>query len=92
MLLAIAINDNGRVVGYSDLTSPARERTQLHAFFSDNGGALKEIGTFGGATSQAWGVNDNGVVVGSAKPPATRQRIRSFGATLITMASGNRAR
>jgi probable HAF family extracellular repeat protein len=62
----IAINDNGRVVGYSDLTSPP-VNGQVHAFFSDNGGAMKEIGTFGGATSQAWGVNDNGVVVGSAQ-------------------------
>jgi CSLREA domain-containing protein len=64
--LGIAINDNGRVVGYSDLTSPP-VNGQVHAFFSDNGGALKEIGTFGGATSQAWGLNDNGVVVGSAQ-------------------------
>jgi len=64
--LGIAINENGRVVGYSDLTSPP-VNGQVHAFFSDNGGALKEIGTFGGATSQAWGVNDNGVVVGSAQ-------------------------
>ena len=68
--LAIAMNDSARIVGYSELAPQAAGGAfsgQIHGFFSDNGGVLKDIGTFGGASSQAWGVNDNGVVVGQAQ-------------------------
>lgn len=68
--LAIAMNDSARIVGYSELAPQGVNGAftgQIHGFFSDNGGVLKDIGTFGGASSQAWGVNDNGVVVGQAQ-------------------------
>ncbi|MDX6557960.1 MAG: hypothetical protein QOF72_1009, partial [Blastocatellia bacterium] len=68
--LPIAISDAGRIVGYSELTPQGPNGSftgQVHGFFSDNGGVLKEIGTLGGSSSQAWDVNDNGAVVGQAQ-------------------------
>ncbi|MDX6557826.1 MAG: hypothetical protein QOF72_875, partial [Blastocatellia bacterium] len=73
--IAIAIGDSGRVVGYSELAPQGAGNAfagQLHGFFSDNGGPLKEIGTLGGPSSQAWGVNGNGVVVGQAQLSSTQ--------------------
>jgi len=67
---ARAINKNGVVVGYSQydtyLVSPS------HAFIwtpkQNNGttGTMTDIGTFGGLSSYAWSINDNGQVVGAA--------------------------
>ena len=74
--LAIAIGGSGRIVGYSELVPQGVNGSfsgQLHGFFSDNGGALKEIGTLGGTSSQAWGVNTNGVVVGQAQNTGNTQ-------------------
>jgi CSLREA domain-containing protein len=68
--LAISINDSARIVGYSELVPQGANAAlagQLHAYFSDNGGVLRDIGTLGGTSSQAWGVNDNGHVVGQAQ-------------------------
>jgi hypothetical protein len=53
--LAIAINESGRVVGYSELTPGGA----LHGFFSDSGGVLKDIGT-GWRDQSGVGANDNG--------------------------------
>jgi CSLREA domain-containing protein len=68
--LGIALSDSGRVVGYSELTPQGPNGSftgTVRGFFSDNGGALKEIGTLGGLNTQAWGVNDNGAVVGQSQ-------------------------
>jgi CSLREA domain-containing protein len=75
--LAIAISDSGRVVGYSELTPQGPNGSftgQVHGFFSDNAGVLKEIGALGGSNSQAWGVNDNGAVVGQAQDASLQAR------------------
>ncbi len=75
--LAISMNESGRIVGYSELAPQAPGGAfsgQIHGYFSDNGGVLKDIGTFGGPSSQAWGVNDNGVVVGQAQNASSQSR------------------
>jgi probable HAF family extracellular repeat protein len=67
---ALALSDSGRMVGYSELTPQGPNGAftlTVRGTFSDNGAPLREIGTFGGANSRAWGVNDNGVVVGEAQ-------------------------
>jgi probable HAF family extracellular repeat protein len=48
--LGLAINDNGQVVGWSRTPSGA-----VHAFFWD--GTMHDLGTLGGAASQAVAVN-----------------------------------
>ncbi len=58
---ANAINDSGQIVG--DFEPNANAYT--HAF-SIKDGMMTDLGTFGGANSQASGVNNNGVIVGTA--------------------------
>lgn len=61
---AHALNEAGQVVG-----TAAVSPTSAHAFLYDfDGGALTDLGTFGGAYSAGMtlGVNDAGDVVGSA--------------------------
>src|SRR4051794_27301205 len=57
---AEALNDQGDVVG--DSTVPSGK---THAFLY-RGGSMRDLGTFGGSTSIAYDVNENGVVVGAA--------------------------
>src|SRR5581483_7033990 len=75
--LAISMNESGRIGGYSELAPQAPGGAfsgQIHGYFSDNGGVLKDIGTFGGPSSQAWGVHDNGVLVAQAQNASSQSR------------------
>ncbi len=54
-----AINTNGQVAGWSYTTTA---NTTHHAFLYD--GTMHDLGTLGGTTSQAYGVNGSGRVVG----------------------------
>jgi probable HAF family extracellular repeat protein len=56
---ATGVNNLGQVAGYTSDAS----FSPLHAFLWDNG-TFTDLGTVGGATSQALGINDTGQVVG----------------------------
>jgi len=55
----IAVNSSGQVAGYSDTLTG-----YPHAFLTSASGAMADLGTLGGASSQASGLNDSGLVVG----------------------------
>lgn len=57
-----AINDHGQVVGASDVDSTLIS----HAFLSNPGSPMIDLGTFGGVFSAATAINNNGEVTGSA--------------------------
>jgi probable HAF family extracellular repeat protein len=57
---AYAINDAGQVAGISYLTA---NYSPLHAFLYSNG-TMTDIDTFNSSASWAFGINNNGVVVG----------------------------
>lgn len=57
--VAWAINNRGDVVGES--TTSAGE---THATWWSRNGAITDLGTLGGATSAAYGINDLGEVIG----------------------------
>lgn len=64
--IATALNEKGQVVGWAealDYSSPATARTVEHAFLYDSGG-MTDIHSLGSLYSKAWGINENGVVVG----------------------------
>ena len=54
-----AINRQGDIVGYSTVNN------YEHAFIY-SGGRMTYLGTFGGDSSEAYGVNDSGTAVGGA--------------------------
>lgn len=56
---AYAINDSGQIVGESSVNGVSRA-------FLYSGGSLQNLGTLGGTSSVAWGINNSGVVVGTA--------------------------
>jgi probable HAF family extracellular repeat protein len=57
------VNDDGLVVGTSDLTGDE----ETHAFIWDQTAGMVELGTLGGADSSAEGINAGGQVVGTSE-------------------------
>jgi probable HAF family extracellular repeat protein len=60
---AFAINNQGQIVGQSDLPGD----TTAHAFLWTNGGGMQDLGTLSGdLSSVAFGINSKGQVVGNS--------------------------
>jgi probable HAF family extracellular repeat protein len=66
-----AINATGQVAGFSNIAGAQTEAIPAnHAFLSGpNGGPLNDLGTLGGTSSIAYGVNASGQVVGDSELP-----------------------
>lgn len=56
---AMAINNNGQVTGYSQISSG-----QMHAYMWDENSGMVALGTLGGGESRGFDINDNGQIVG----------------------------
>jgi probable HAF family extracellular repeat protein len=70
------INDAGDVVGHTGVPGG----TDLHAFVAPGGGPMIDLGTFGGAFSEATDINNAGVIVGTAENAAgVRRAFRHVG-------------
>ena len=70
--LATAINDGGTVVGSTMIDGASTDTS--HAFVWTEAGGMIDLGTFGGANSDALDVNNAGVVVGWAENAAGHPR------------------
>jgi probable HAF family extracellular repeat protein len=61
-----AIDNHGRIVGFSDLPGDSVANPNYHAFLWQNG-VMTDLGTLpGDSFSIAWGINDEGVIVGQS--------------------------
>jgi probable HAF family extracellular repeat protein len=81
---ATGINSHGQIVGYSDtgVYDPYQGRQQ-HAFLYDPAtGQMQDLGTLGGRSSGATGINDLGQVVGwsytAPVPPSEGEGLSAF--------------
>jgi probable HAF family extracellular repeat protein len=59
---AYVVNDNGEVVGISDISG----NTSAHGFYWSSTTGIVDIATLGGTFSTALGINDSGQVIGSS--------------------------
>jgi probable HAF family extracellular repeat protein len=64
---AIAVNDNGQVVGSGyPVGDPLRPNgAQVYHAFLYSGGTLSDLGTLGGQSAEATGINNNAQIVGT---------------------------
>jgi probable HAF family extracellular repeat protein len=69
---AADINNLGQVVGFSNVPGPFVQ--VAHAFLWTSGGGMADLGTLGGSTSQARGINDSGTVIGVSTTAANVTR------------------
>jgi probable HAF family extracellular repeat protein len=86
--ITLDINERGDVVGYGGFASGAS--VNRAALWQD--GVPVDLGTLGGANSQAFGVNDRGQVVGWADTPTTSEAFiwqRGTMTALEPLADGN---
>lgn len=68
------INANGQVAGYVRIGAASRN----HAFLFTDGAGLVDLGSLGGNTATAYGLNDAGVVVGYAASRFGEDIYRAF--------------
>jgi probable HAF family extracellular repeat protein len=62
-----AINNHGLIVGFSDLPGDSAASPNYHAFIWTKSAGMTDLGTLpGDALSIAWGINDEGQVVGQS--------------------------
>ncbi len=62
--LAYALNNQGRVVGYSDVLADVAPYIRQHAFLWSETVGMLDLGTLGGYNSYAYGLNNQTQVVG----------------------------
>src|SRR5262245_28275839 len=66
-----AVNTAGYIAGYGTTPDfPWPNNSTTHAFWRTPAGAMVDIGTLGGTTSHAYGINDAGQVVGNSETSA----------------------
>jgi probable HAF family extracellular repeat protein len=61
-----AINRRGEIAGSSSVGEFSLPEPPQHGFLRRTGGSMIDLGTFGGAYGEAFGINDKGQVVGVA--------------------------
>ena len=79
---AMAVNNHGDVVGWSDVTGDVGQQA-----FLDHDGTMTDLGTLGGYASAATAINDKGQVVGWSYV-AGSSRVDSFlysGGTMVDL-------
>jgi probable HAF family extracellular repeat protein len=84
--LAGGINDNGQIVGYGTINgaSHAFRLTDNDGVFANGGATILDLGTLGGPTSEAYGLNASGQVVGWSNATAGNPHAFRSGGGVMT--------